>query len=382
MRRLYVKLYLALLASLAVFAVAAAVLWHASGGWEQRQGAVFAQLAANILPPASAGAAEQQAALEKVAAGIPGRFALLAPDGGRLAMVGGDPGPRAHRLKLADGRVLAARPDRRGLVGGLAALALILVAVGAGAYPVVRRLTRRIEHLQAAVESLGAGQLSARVEVKGRDEVARLAGSFNAAAARIEALVGAHKSLLANASHELRTPLARIRMAVELMKADADPKRKADLQRDMAELDALIDELLLASRLDAATPLVREEVDLLGLAAEECARYEGVTLEGDHVKVQGDPRLLRRMLRNLLENAFRHGRPPVSVFLSKNRLTVRDAGAPIPQAEWEKLFEPFYRRPGAAGATGAGLGLSIVRQIARQHGGEARYEDGFIVDLP
>ena len=89
--------------------------------------------------------------------------------------------------------------------------------------------------------------------MQGRDEVARLAGSFNAAAARIEALVGAHRSLLANASHELRTPLARIRMGLELMTPDeiADPLRMAGSQRDIAELDALIDEILLASRLDA-----------------------------------------------------------------------------------------------------------------------------------
>lgn len=151
------------------------------------------------------------------------------------------------------------------------------------------------------------------------------------------------------------------------------------MEHDIAELDALIEELLLASRLDAAPPLAKEEVDLLGLAAEECARYEGVSLEGDHVTMRGDPRLLRRLLRNLLENAFRHGRPPVSVFLSRNSLTVRDAGTPIPAGEKEKLFEPFYRLPGSSGTGGAGLGLAIVRQIARQHGGDARYEDGFVV---
>ena len=376
MKRLYARLYLALLASLTVFAVAAAALWHASGGWEERQGAVFAQLAANVLPPASAGAAEQQAAVEKIAAGIPGQFALLAADGRRLAVVGADPGRGAHRLQLPDGRSLVVRPQRRGLLTGVAALALLLVAVGAGAYPVVRRLTRRIERLQTAVESLGSGQLSARVEVKGRDEVAALAESFNAAAARIEALVAAHRSLLANTSHELRTPLARIRMGIELKK---DSK---EIERDIAELDGLIDEILLASRLDAAPPLAKEDVDLLGLAAEECARYENVSLEGDHVTVSGDARLLRRLLRNLLENAVRHGKPPVSVFIRKNRVQVRDAGEPIPAAERQRLFEPFYRRPGSTKATGSGLGLSIVRQIARQHGGDARYEDGFIVDLP
>jgi signal transduction histidine kinase len=375
-KRLYARLYLALLASLTVFAVAAAALWHASGGWEERQGAVFAQLAANVLPPASAGAAEQQAAVEKIAAGIPGQFALLAADGRRLAVVGADPGRGAHRLQLPDGRSLVVRPQRRGLLTGVAALALLLVAVGAGAYPVVRRLTRRIERLQTAVESLGSGQLSARVEVKGRDEVAALAESFNAAAARIEALVAAHRSLLANTSHELRTPLARIRMGIELKK---DSK---EIERDIAELDGLIDEILLASRLDAAPPLAKEDVDLLGLAAEECARYENVSLEGDHVTVSGDARLLRRLLRNLLENAVRHGKPPVSVFIRKNRVQVRDAGEPIPAAERQRLFEPFYRRPGSTKATGSGLGLSIVRQIARQHGGDARYEDGFIVDLP
>ena len=379
MKRLYARLYLALLASLALFAVAAAGLWWALGEdhWAQRQGAAFGRLAANLLPPASAPPAEQEEALKRALAGIRSGFALYAPDGTRLAVVHFDPGPWAWKARLPDGRTLAMRAERRGPPGAvLLTLALLLVAVGAGAYPVARRLTRRIERLQKAVESLGSGQLSARVEVQGRDEVAALAESFNAAAARIESLVGAHKSLLANASHELRTPLARIRMAMELNK---NPR---EIERDIAELDALIDEILLASRLDAAPPLAKEEVDLLGLAAEECARYENVNLEGDHVMVQGDARLLRRLLRNLLENAVRHGKPPVSVFLSKNRIAVRDAGEPIPDPERERLFEPFYRRPGSTKATGAGLGLSIVRQIARQHGGDATYEEGgFVVTL-
>src|SRR5205807_5339212 len=123
-------------------------------------------------------------------------------------------------VRLPDGRWLVGRiPTRHrhpalALVGFLGAIAL---AVGLGAFPVVRRLTRRLERLQAGVESLGAGDLSARVKVEGRDEVAHLAASFNGAAARIENLVGAHKMLLANASHELRTPLARIRLGIELL---------------------------------------------------------------------------------------------------------------------------------------------------------------------
>src|SRR5258708_19556322 len=107
------------------------------------------------------------------------------------------------------------------------------------------RLTRRLERLQAGVESLGAGDLSARVRTEGRDEVARLAHSFNRAAARIEELVGAHKALLANASHELRTPLARIRMAVEFMKESPHPVPQVRLHPDIPQLHALIAKILL-----------------------------------------------------------------------------------------------------------------------------------------
>jgi len=257
-------------------------------------------------------------------------------------------------------------------------LALLALAVGVGAYPVARRLTRRLERLQAGVKSLGAGDLSARVRTEGRDEVARLAESFNRAAARIEELVGAHKALLANASHELRTPLSRIRMAVELMKESADPKRKAELEHDIAELDALIDEILLATRLDAVKERkADEDVDLLALAAEECARYENVELDGEPATVRGDPRLLRRMLRNLLENAKRHGAPPIEVRVSRAangvEMAVCDRGAGVPESERERVFDPFYR---AGTGQGSGLGLALVRQIARRHGGDARCVPG------
>jgi signal transduction histidine kinase len=124
-------------------------------------------------------------------------------------------------------------------------LGVIALVVALGARPVVRRLTGRLERLQRGVESLGAGDLRARVKVEGRDEVARLAESFNQAAARIESLVDAHKMLLANASHELRTPLTRIRLGLEL--AGAPSERKAELERDIAELDQLVDEILLVS---------------------------------------------------------------------------------------------------------------------------------------
>jgi signal transduction histidine kinase len=248
------------------------------------------------------------------------------------------------------------------------------IAIAIFAYPVVRGLTRRIERLQTGVETLGAGNLATRVAVEGRDEVARLAASFNRAASRIEELVGAHRLLLANASHELRTPLSRIRLGLELFEAKPDAKIKADIARDIAELDDLIEEILLASRLDiAAAPPATEDVDLLALVAEECVHYDDCALDGELVVVRGDARLLRRLVRNLLDNAQRHGRPPIRVELRRKgrqaSLSVIDAGDGIAPSEREHVFLPFYRLGG--GRKGVGLGLALVRQIARLHGGEA-----------
>jgi len=105
--------------------------------------------------------------------------------------------------------------------------------------------------------------------------------------------------------------------------------------------------------------------------------------------VSGEPRLLRRMLRNLLENAKRHGAPPIEVRVSRAgdgvEITVCDHGAGVPEAERERVFDPFYRHTGTRGIAGAGLGLALVRQIARRHGGEARCAPRsgcFIVVLP
>jgi signal transduction histidine kinase len=337
---------------------------------------------------------------------------LFAPDGTVIAAIGAPlPSPgsmREHRmpvrhgphaalsiLHLADGRVLAANvPVAFGNLRPAFHLMVLLLAaaVGLAAYPIVRQLTRRLERLQHGVESLGAGDLAARVAVEGHDEVARLAASFNRAAGQIEQLVRAHRALLANASHELRTPLARIRLAVELLQANADPRSKAGLEQDIAELDGLVDEILLASRLDAVKqPELSEDIDLLALAAEECARYDEVQLEGTPARIRGDARLLRRLLRNLLENARRHGAPPTQVRIGLEGATavlkVWDGGPGPTAAECEQVFTPFYRHRDGRNSTGSGLGLSLVRQIARHHGGDARCtaleqgRNGFIVTL-
>ena len=399
MRRLYLRIYLAVLVSLAVFALCSGLVWRQFGdlGPAGHAFEVAGTLAQNVLPPAGAPSAEQQAALERLAANLRADVALFATDRSLLAAVG-EPlpapgtgrdrggwlrrwGPPAGALRLPDGRWLVASVPRGHQHPGFPlflVVAVLALAVGVGAYPVVRRLTARLERLQAGVESLGAGDLSARVKVEGHDEVARLAESFNRAADRIEGLVSAHKSLLANASHELRTPLTRIRMAVELMREGTDSRRKRDVERDIAELDALIDEILLASRLDVVTERgAEEDVDLLALATEECSRYEDAEVEGQPVTVRGDPRLLRRMTRNLLENARRHGAPPIEVRVNRAdgmaELRVSDHGPGIPDAEREDVFRPFHRFAGGGDRGGTGLGLALVRQIARRHGGDARY---------
>src|SRR5262249_41093847 len=161
-----------------------------------------------------------------------------------------------------------------------------------------------------------------------------------------EQLVDAQKMLLANASHELRTPLTRLRLGLELI--ETQPERKAALTKDIAELDQLVGEILLMSRLDASEQLdAREDIDLVALAAEECARYEDCSVKGSPVIVRGDPLLLRRMVRNLVENAQLHGRPPVEVAIERRNgqavLGVCDCASLIPEAARERLFSSFYR---------------------------------------
>ena len=294
-------------------------------------------------------------------------------------------------------------------LGPLALVAVLFIAVAAGAYPVVRRLTRRLEALKQGVQAFGRGDLALRVDASGHDEVAEVAATFNQAAERIEALVRSHQTLLANASHELRSPLARLKMAVA-MYAEGPALQRAGLKREIdtnvAELDALVEEVLLASRLDARAPLDRSDrVDLLGIAAEEAARVDAeVEAVADTVadtvgdtaalQVSGNERLLRRALRNLLENARRYGGGEITTLVAASadgaaRISVCDRGPGVPVELRERIFEPFFRLPGHAEREGGvGLGLSLVRQIVLAHGGqvacEAREGGGscFVIQLP
>lgn len=336
------------------------------------------------------------------------------PAFGPARQYGGGP---EFMVRMNDGQIIhmhLPRPPRspwtRPPFGFFWTLALVGIAVALATYPIIRKLTRRLESLQNGVEKWGEGDLSIRFPVNGNDEVAFLASRFNHAAERIETLVKSHesllasqKSLLANASHELRSPLTRIRMGLELMGAPSSPAFKNEISRNIAELDQLIEEILLASRLDAreADLGTIESVDMIGLAAEECARVDAeleVQLAGDPagesaLLVHGVTKLLRRVMRNLLENARRYAAGDITVMLGTTAgqavIRVCDRGPGVPPELRERIFEPFYRLPGATERDGGvGLGLALVKSIAIRHGGsvfcENRPDGGacFVVQLP
>lgn len=461
MKTLYLRIYLTVVAVLLLFALVSG--WLLQRNLEQERArfeassaerlAAWGDLLQNVLPPPAAPVAEQREAVLDWAQRLRLPLALDDASGTRLAAspsfvrwedrLQDRPGAAdrlgPQRLALSDGRVLwivrpgalraAARGDderlfgmRRGPplplplhgLGLVVTLGVLFAGVAIGAYPVVRRLTRRLESLQRGVEAFGAGDLHRRVEVGGRDELAAVAASFNAAAARIESLIQANRSLLANASHELRSPLARLKMALAMLEDAPDARRaglRQEIARNIAELDTLVEEVLLASRLEAqrgkadgaGVTAAREPVDLVALSAEEAAQVDAqleLPEPGDAAAalpatVPGEERLLRRALRNLLENARRYGGAGAPELRLRRiagqrvEVAVSDRGPGVPPAERERIFEPFYRLPGhAEQAGGVGLGLSLVRQIARHHGGEARCEaregggSRFVIELP
>ena len=435
-QRLYLRIWLAVVAAVAVLTLVA--------GWLSRMEA------------------------ERERAQRPGREIVVRNQAGDI--IGRDrvrpnrvPGQGAEfQIAMRDGTLLYiqlppfVRPPGAGAPGALRLpfsfawlLGLVGLAVAVGTYPIVRRLTKRLETVQQGVERWGAGDLSTRLSEQGFDEVAFLATRFNHAAERIEALLttqktllesqksllASQKSLLANASHELRSPLTRIRMGLELLGGpsnnsesnksesknleptnstaphEAWPALKDEISRNIAELDQLIEEILLASRLDAqeADLGTVEAVDLIGLAAEECARVHadldaqlsppaGGALAGDattatELIVQGVSKLLRRALRNLLENARRHAAGDITVSLrrtgSQAVIKVCDQGPGVPPELRERIFEAFYRLPGATERDGGvGLGLALVKSIALRHGGAVACEPHvpggacFVINLP
>jgi len=398
MRRLYLQIYIAFVAILAVFLLLMSLTWWLLRDRDDRIGLDgLALLIAEVVPPETASQDQIDAAVNKLSDMFSARVTLRDQNGALLSHAGEAlPAPPPDQrgsgvrhmrglhavamLQLPDGRwIVATRDHQRPRAGWLFAIGLLALTIAIGAYPVVRRITRRIENLQRSVDALGAGALDARVRVEGNDEVANLATSFNHAAERIENLVSSQRQMLATASHELRSPLARMRIALELLEREDRPELREQLKKDIAELDDLVGEILLATRLQAVAELERQApVDITALLADEASRFD-VKVADPPVTIDGDARLLRRMIRNLLENAQRHSAGS-EIGASVKRasdgeivLRIEDRGPGVPEEERERIFEPFYRVKGTRETgEGFGLGLALVRQIAQRHGGDVR----------
>ena len=396
-RRLYLQIYgiliMALLAVVITFGVIGLTTKGPNEG-PKHLGNTVGKLAALALPESTASPAVQQAELERIAKALGWKFTMLDASGDLIANVGPvqkmlkpiEPKVVWQKRLAKDARALSMPDGRLLLIEGLEPphlpptmrihllLAVIVLSVGIISYPFVRRLTRRLEDLKNDVDTIASGDLKVRVPVEGKDEIAILTSSFNDAASRIEDLLNSQKMLLANASHELRTPLSRIRLGVELLENKQNTGRIHDLRRDIAELDVLIDEILLMSRLDTGIDVVLEdEIDLVAVVAEECVRFQDCHLQGTVPSVVGDRQLLSRLVRNLLQNAVIHGETPIHVELETQNsditLTVKDAGKGFPKHEKNRLFKAFQRGPDRQNVPGFGLGLALVQQITQAHNG-------------
>ncbi|HEY0720861.1 MAG TPA: ATP-binding protein [Gammaproteobacteria bacterium] len=249
-------------------------------------------------------------------------------------------------------------------------------------------ITRPIRRLRLAAQALAEGDLSVRVPVHGRDEVAALGNDFNVMAARLRDLLEAQKRLLRDVSHELRSPLARLRVALELARKRGDTVSVIErIEREADRLEGMVSDVLALSRIEAtASQPERRPVGMDTLIAavvqdaafEAEATHKSVMAElAQGVTVSGDPVLLRSAVENVMRNAVRYTAPQgaVSVALRSEQgeavIVVRDHGTGVPEEELGKLFHPFSRvgeaRDRASG--GYGLGLAISRQAVESHGG-------------
>lgn len=390
--RLFRQVLAVVVAGMVVFSFVVSVFWShvVDARFNSALDDITSGLAVLLLPE-DAGAADVQRIADALSVNL-----TVYDAAGQLIAASADPVPMSMSptpqwqemidgthwiVRLVDGRVVIADVTLLGLGNDTAAVAaifgLLILAVAVLMYPLIRRITRRLERLQSEVEKVGYGNLSQRVTVEGDDEIAKLATSFNTSAKTILDLLGRQRMLLANASHELRTPLARIRMGLELLETKDTPERRDDLRRDIGELDALIDDLITMTRFDTgADKSSFVPVDLQALAAEEAKRIPDCAAEGASGYVLGDARMLQLLIRNLLDNAQKYGHPPVSVLVEPRDqcvlFSVIDQGQGIPASEQEKAFEPFFRGAGQQNVQGSGLGLALVARIAKAHGAEIR----------
>lgn len=395
-RSFFIQVLVVAIFGLVLFAVLASLAMRAVGqdeyDYDQRLFARTANLAELLVPPIDAPVSEQAAAIADLAARLEINLTLFSAAAEVIAAnsepadwqepdkdVGQweDLGSQSLWLTaLPDGRVLVIDFGNDPTLSDTQAFTISVVVLGIVIslllYPLARRVTGRLETLQSEVSAIGPDSLSSRVTVEGKDEIAKLADSFNRSTELIEDLVNRQRLLLANASHELRTPLARMRMGIELIEKRNTQERRDDLKRDIHELDELIDDLITMVRFDSGGYRETfETVDLYEIAREEAAQIKGVEVQGSLTHVHGDSRMLKHLVRNLLNNAKLHGAAPITISTTQDEsqsvLSVTDGGSGISEADQARVFEPFYRGKGKQDDAGYGLGLPLVARIANAH---------------
>jgi two-component system, OmpR family, sensor histidine kinase MprB len=260
--------------------------------------------------------------------------------------------------------------------GGILVAAGLGLVVARAALAPVRRLTEATENVTAT------GDLSERIDAGGRDEISRLASSFNAMLGALEESTHARGRLVADASHELRTPLTSLRTNIEVLASDRElppgerERLLSDVVEQLGEMTNLISELIELAR-GEHPPAELEDVRLDLVAADAVERTTrnrpGVTFKTDLQEslVQGVPATLDRAVGNLLDNAAKWSPPggEVEIAVRDGEVTVRDHGPGIDDEDLPYVFDRFYRARSARGLPGSGLGLAIVRQVAESHGG-------------
>ena len=273
-----------------------------------------------------------------------------------------------------------------------------LLVIGLGAWLAGRWLTRPLARLGATARAIASGDLGSRTGIQSGDEIGDAAAAFDRMAERVEHLLRSQRELLASVSHELRTPLARIRVALDLASEAADggsavQTELAGLELDIAELELLVSDLLATARLDtnekAELPLRREPCALGDIVERARARFlerhprKVVALTiGEKREAELDPRLLRRALENVLENAHKYSDPDsairIDVRLEGPRAVVEiaDDGIGIAEEDLAHVFTPFFRadRTEVRASSGLGLGLALARRIVDAHGGTIALE--------
>lgn len=283
------------------------------------------------------------------------------------------------------------RPQTREKILLAVQLALSLLCIGLVGWWVARSVAKPVQALRQATRRMAVGELSARVGDVGHDELAMLAGDFDAMAERIEALVAHDRGVLQDLSHELRSPLARLHLILDLARRSANAQEAAPYflraEREIARLDRMTGDMLALSRMESGLPgMQRERLDL-GELAQACLQESDLQADARRialhwqppeaaVAVTGSPVLLARAVRNLVSNAVKFSPDGGSVEVGVRAVggmaecVVRDHGPGVPEAELASLFRPFFRGTNAARADGHGLGLAIAQRVARAHGGE------------